>query len=62
MITAEEFDKKHNACPVCGSKSYFITYVGIIQLPGEDYYDDANEFRCEDCGTKGMAYELMEIK
>lgn len=58
-VTPDIFYATHKACPQCKSSHVRVTYVGKVDVVGEDFVDDVNSAECVGCGWKGRVLDLV---
>jgi len=61
IITKEEWELVHVACPLCGCTDIEQTYIGIVSFPGVSYKDTSNSVKCNasKCSWKGTPEDLV---
>lgn len=60
-IIMDKYYKKHNCCPVCGSKRAITTLIGYPLVKGkESEFKDLNLVTCSECGYKCKCHDRVE--
>jgi formate dehydrogenase maturation protein FdhE len=56
----EEYEKKHEVCPKCGSKPHTSTLVGyILNSDKPEEYKDLNRCTCTSCGNVHTCHDRI---
>jgi len=56
----EEYRKKHEVCPKCGSDKFITTLVGyVLYMNKKEEYKDLNECECVKCGHDCTYHERI---
>jgi len=57
-----KYEKKHEACPKCGSTSFRSTLMGYACDPDDlEGYADNNRSTCSDCGNVHKIHDRVEV-
>lgn len=56
----DDYDKKHQVCPICGSDDYISTLMGyVLDSDNPQDYKDLNQCTCQSCGDIHTYHDMI---